>query len=215
MYSAYLAPISYYRTFLRECAVDAQSVGDERWQKQTLRNRCYIDSPSGPLSLTVPVVHPVPGALMRDVRISDHGEWRHQHWNALCSSYRQTPFFDYYEEDFRPFYEERRWTFLIDFNEELVAKCCELIDLQPNILRTHEYTAQDSQRCDFRSSIHPKQNFENDTEFVATPYYQVFQHKHGFLPNLSIVDLIFNMGPEALLVLMNSLAQPISPASNG
>ncbi len=179
MYSAYLAPISYYRTFLRECAVDAQSVGDERWQKQTLRNRCYIDSPSGPLSLTVPVVHPVPGALMRDVRISDHGEWRHQHWNALCSSYRQTPFFDYYEEDFRPFYEERRWTFLIDFNEELQQTVLSLTGLDDERLRTA-----------FETSVRRE-----------TPYHQMFASRHGFLPDLSIVDLLFNMGPESVFWL--------------
>ena len=177
--SCYLPPVQW---FTKLCGYERVWVEQyDNYTKQTFRNRCIIDSPEGPLSLSLPV---------------------------------SSPFFEYYQDDFRPFYE-RKWTFLIDFNEELVAKCCELIDLQPNILRTHEYTAQDSQRCDFRSSIHPKQNFENDTEFVATPYYQVFQHKHGFLPNLSIVDLIFNMGPEALVVLMNSLAQPISPASNG
>lgn len=211
--SCYLPPVQW---FTKLCGYERVWVEQyDNYTKQTFRNRCIIDSPEGPLSLSLPVEKISAGkCLMKDVRISDHNHWRSIHWHALSSSYLSSPFFEYYQDDFRPFYE-RKWTFLIDFNEELVAKCCELIDLQPNILRTHEYTAQDSQRCDFRSSIHPKQNFENDTEFVATPYYQVFQHKHGFLPNLSIVDLIFNMGPEALLVLMNSLAQPISPASNG
>lgn len=179
MYSTYLAPISHYRTFLRERAVFVPSAGDERWQKQTLRNRCYIDSPSGPLALTVPVVHPAPGALMRDVRISDHGEWRHQHWNALCSSYRQTPFFDYYEEDFRPFYEERRWTFLIDFNEELQQTVLSLTGLDDESLRTA-----------FETSVRRE-----------IPYHQMFAPRHGFLPDLSIVDLLFNMGPESVFWL--------------
>lgn len=179
MYSAYLAPISHYRTFLRERAVVVPSAGDERWQKQTLRNRCYIDSPSGPLALTVPVVHPAPGTLMRDVRISDHGEWRHQHWNALCSSYRQTPFFDYYEEDFRPFYEERRWTFLVDFNKALQQMVLSLTGLDDERLRAA-----------FGTCV-PRE----------TPYYQMFASRHGFLPDLSIVDLLFNMGPESVFWL--------------
>jgi hypothetical protein len=179
VYSAYLAPISHYRTFLRERAVVVPSAGDERWQKQTLRNRCYIDSPSGPLALTVPVVHPAPGTLMRDVRISDHGEWRHQHWNALCSSYRQTPFFDYYEEDFRPFYEERRWTFLVDFNKALQQMVLSLTGLDDERLRAA-----------FGTCV-PRE----------TPYHQMFASRHGFLPDLSIVDLLFNMGPESVFWL--------------
>lgn len=179
MNSAYLAPISHYRTFLRERAVVVPSAGDERWQKQTLRNRCYIDSPLGPLALTVPVVHPAPGTLMRDVRISDHGEWRHQHWNALCSSYRQTPFFDYYEEDFRPFYEERRWTFLVDFNKALQQMVLSLTGLDDERLRAA-----------FGTCV-PRE----------TPYHQMFVSRHGFLPDLSIVDLLFNMGPESVFWL--------------
>lgn len=176
---AYLAPISRYSAFLRERVAVAQSPGDERWQKQTLRNRCYIDSPSGPLALTVPVVHPAPGALMRDVRISDHGEWRHQHWNALCSSYRQTPFFDYYEEDFRPFYEERQWTFLLDFNEALHQTLVSLLGLDDGHLRSALLKS----------------------ERRMTPYHQMFASRHGFLPDLSMVDLLFNMGPESVFWL--------------
>jgi hypothetical protein len=155
------------------------SVSDERWQKQTLRNRCYIDSPSGPLALIVPVVHPAPGALMRDVRISDHGEWRHQHWHALCSSYRQTPFFDYFEENFRPFYEERRWAFLVDFNEDLQRTVLSLTGLDEERLRTT-----------FEANVRRE-----------TPYHQMFASRHGFLPDLSIVDLLFNMGPESVFWL--------------
>ena len=156
-----------------------QSPEDEHWQKQTLRNRCYIDSPSGSLLLTVPVEHPGPGALMRDIRISDHGDWRRQHWNALCSSYRQTPFFDYYEEDFRPFYEERRWTFLVDFNEALQQTVLSLTGLDDECLRTA-----------FETSVRRE-----------TPYHQMFASRHGFLPDLSIVDLLFNMGPESVFWL--------------
>ncbi|MBR3454191.1 MAG: WbqC family protein [Bacteroidaceae bacterium] len=203
--SCYLPPVEWFTKLCRYERVWVEQY--DNYQKQTYRNRCVIDSPNGPLALTLPVEKVPDGKnQMKDVRISDHNHWRSIHWHALSSSYLSSPFFEYYQDDFRPFYEQK-WTFLMDFNEALVAKCCELIDLQPDIHRTPEYIA-DSQcsMTDFRSSIHPKQSCEEDTEFVSVPYYQVFLHKHGFLPNLSIVDLIFNMGSESLIVLMNSFS---------
>lgn len=166
----YLAPVSYYSAL---CHADEGVAIDvaEFYQKQTFRNRCVIDSPQGALALTIPVVKPEGKMQMKDIRISDHGNWRHQHWNALQSSYRQSPFFEYYADDFAPFYE-RKWEFLADYNLALHQLVCELIDI------------------------------EHKTSPSATPtYYQVFAHKHGFLPDLSIVDLLFNMGPESLLLL--------------
>ena len=129
---------------------------------------------------------------MRDIRISDHGNWRHLHWNALESAYNHTPFFEYYKDDFRPFYE-KKYEFLVDFNEELCHLICSLIDIQPDMARTTEY----------RTEFTP--NEAEDTEFSPQPYYQVFQERLGFLPNLSIIDLLFNMGPESLLVLQKSI----------
>ena len=214
--SCYLPPVEWFTKLYGYERVWVEQY--DNYEKQTYRNRCIIDSPNGPLPLSLPVEKTTEGkCLMKDIRISDHNHWRTIHWHALESSYLTSPFFDYYQDDFRPFYE-RKWSFLIDFNEALVEKCCELIDLQPNIQRTPSY--QPNAQCpmlnaqwsmvngqwsmDFRPSIHPKHDYSADKEFVATPYYQVFQHKHGFLPNLSIVDLIFNMGPESLLVLRDS-----------
>ena len=243
--SCYLPPVEWFTKLYGYERVWVEQY--DNYEKQTYRNRCIIDSPNGPLPLSLPVEKTTEGkCLMKDIRISDHNHWRTIHWHALESSYLTSPFFEYYQDDFRPFYE-RKWSFLIDFNEALVEKCCELIDLQPNIQRTPSYqpnaqcpmlknaiAQEQSQAClssaehehfrrsqwsminaqwsmfngqwsmDFRPSIHPKHDFSADKEFVATPYYQVFQHKHGFLPNLSIVDLIFNMGPESLLVLRDS-----------
>lgn len=200
--SCYLPPVEW---FTKLCHYERVWVEQhDNYQKQTFRNRCVIASADGPLSLTMPVEKPTDGrGCMKDIRISDHNHWRSIHWHALATNYQSSPFFEYYQDDFRPFYEQK-WEFLVDFNEALVEKCCELIDLQPTILRTHEYIENDEQKKDFRSLIHPKKGYENDSEFVPTPYYQVFRHKLGFLPNLSIVDLIFNMGPEALVVLMDS-----------
>ena len=139
---------------------------------------------------------------MKDIRISDHGNWRHLHWNAIESAYNSTPYFEYYKDDFRPFYE-KKYEFLADFNEELCQLVCKLIDIQPCIERTSEYKTEfTTEETDFREIIQPKKDFRiADPEFVPHPYYQVFDSKLGFLPNLSIIDLLFNMGPESLLVL--------------
>ena len=206
--SAYLAPVEYYCKLLTyDRAVIEQH---DHYLKQTYRNRCTIAAPDGPLALTVPIIKPdTPKCPMRDIRISDHGNWRHLHWNALQSAYNHTPFFEYYKDDFRPFYEQK-YEFLMDFNDALGRLVCSLIDMEPRISRSDEYkTDFTSDEADFRERIHPKKDFRTeDPDFRPQPYYQVFQDKLGFLPNLSIVDLLFNMGPESLLVLQQSHPKP-------
>lgn len=171
--------------------------------KQTYRNRCNIAGPEGVLSLSVPIIRPdTPKCAMKDIRISDHGNWRHLHWNAIESAYNNTPFFEYYKDDLRPFYENK-YTFLADFNEELRCKICELMDISPVVEHTASYhTDFLPDEADYREVIHPKKDYtEVDKDFLPKPYYQVFESRHGFLPNLSIIDLLFNMGPESVLVL--------------
>jgi hypothetical protein len=149
---------------------------------------------------------------MRDIRISNHGNWRHQHWNVLEAAYRHTPFFQYYEDDFRPFYEQR-YEFLVDFNEALRHTVCQLLDLQPDVRPTLEYAnAEAAGLLDLREAIHPKADHAADAAFRPHPYYQVFARRTGFLPNLSIADLLFNMGPEARIVLKKSICEP-TPAT--
>ncbi len=188
----YLAPVSHYRAYYRADEVRLEVC--DHFVKQTLRNRCWIDSPQGALALTVPVVKTEGKTLMRDVRISDHGNWRHQHWMALESSYRQSPFFEYYADDFAPFYE-KKWDFLADFNEDLMALVASLLDIKKPVTRTAD----------------PPQPFLKGRGGEIKPlpsggglveaYYQVFASRHGFLTDLSIVDLLFNQGPEGVLWL--------------
>ena len=200
--SAYLAPVEYYTKLLAFDKVYVEQ--HDHYIKQTYRNRCTIATPQGELALSVPIVKPPePKCPMRDIRISEHGHWRHLHWNAIESAYGNTPFFEYYKDDLYPFYE-RKYEFLVDFNEALCRTVCDLIGFHPHMERTPAYkVGMGSGEADFRDSIHPKKDFRvADPEFVARPYYQVFAPALGFLPNLSIIDLLFNMGPESLLVLL-------------
>ena len=195
--SAYLAPVEYYSKLLNYDKIFIEQ--HDHYMKQTYRNRCTIAGPEGELALSIPTVKPEgPKCPMKDIRISDHGNWRHLHWNAIESAYNSTPFFEY----------EKKYEFLTDFNEELCRLVCELIDIQPAIERTKEYKTDFApNEIDFREAIHPKKDFHRtDPEFIPQPYYQVFEARHGFLPNLSIIDLLFNMGPESLLILQKTCA---------
>ena len=171
MTTAYLGSIQYYRRLLRDGITPDLSVP---YRKQTCMNRCYIDSPHGALALTVPVVNPHGRTPVADILISEHGNWRHQHWNALVSSYRQTPYFDYFEEDFYPFYHEHNWQRLADFNADLHQTVMRLLEPYPLI---------------------------DQDKRIDRPYYQMFASRHGFIEDLSIVDLLFNMGPESVYYL--------------
>ena len=194
--TTYFGPIQWYQKLYR-----AEHVEIEQWesfQKQTYRNRCLIATANGVQALTVPVEHG-DSPLIKDIRLSDHGNWRHLHWNALQSAYGESPFFEYYQDDIRPFFE-RHWTFLLDFNEEIRQKMCELIDIQPNVSYTEGFIPEESPLTSYRTAISPKHP-QDDPDFLPKRYYQVYEQKHGFLPNLSILDLLFNMGPQSIFLL--------------
>ena len=208
--SAYFGPVQWYQKLHRydRCLIEQH----DNFVKQTYRNRCIIPTTNGIQALSIPVSCPQGSQLsktpMRDVRISDHGNWRHIHWNALCSAYGESPFFDYYQDDLHPFFE-RKWTFLFDFNMEIILKMVELLDIRVKINLTTaflsdasmaENATENSLVDDFRDVIRPKHP-GLDSDFMARPYYQVYQQKHGFQPNMSILDLLFNEGNEAILWL--------------
>lgn len=174
---------------------------NDNFCKQTFRNRCLIATANGVQALTVPIER-YEGAKcpMRDIRISDHGEWRHLHWNAIVSAYGESPFFDYYADDLRPFFE-RKWEFLFDFNMEIAMKLCELLDVRPDISFTDSYAdAAEINADDFRDAIRPKHPLP-DPSFEPRPYYQVYAQRHGFQPNMSALDLLCNEGPEGIFYL--------------
>lgn len=221
--TTYFGPVQWYQKLYR-----SEEVVIEQWesfQKQTYRNRCLIATTQGIQALTVPIERGT-SPLIKDIRISDHGNWRHLHWNAIISAYGESPFFEYYQDDIRPFFE-KKWEFLLDFNEAIREKMCELLDIQPKVnysLEFKDYSLEfkvDSlemntqlaekstinykqstinKEIDFREGIRPKHP-QADPDFEAKPYYQVYQQKHGFLPNMSVLDLLMNMGPEGIFYL--------------
>ena len=219
--TTYFGPVQWYQKLYRydRCVIEQY----DSYQKQTFRNRCVIATANGTQALTVPVEHNVFSSRVwpceqcstfnvqrstfnvqcKDLRISDHNQWRRVHWNALQSAYSESPFFDYYADDIRPFFEQK-YEFLIDFNEAIRQKMCELIVIRPTVNYTTTYLSdvrhQRSDIVDFRDIIHAKHPLP-DPEFIPKTYWQVFQHKHGFLPNLSILDLLFCMGPESIFYL--------------
>ena len=223
LHTTYFGPVSWYAAIAN--GGGAAISASEHYRKQTERNRCRIATANGVQLLTVPVTLP-PSAQggkcpIRQVRISDHGNWRHLHWQALQAAYGMSPFFDYYADDLRPFFE-KRWPFLYDYDLAITEKMCELLDIHPTLRRTEEYiklpdsTADDNtkaalipsdgiagnlmQWADYREIIRPKHPLP-DADFQPKPYYQVYKQKFGFQPNLSILDLLFNEGNEAVLFL--------------
>ena len=228
--TTYFGPIQWYQKLC--CADEVWIERCENFQKQTYRNRCVIATTQGTQTLTVPVEAPscLPqlgevssadkaqptspswGRMVGATRISDHGNWRHLHWNALRSAYGDSPFFMYYEDDLCPFFTERSWDYLFDFNEAIREKICELLDIHPIVHYTESFISPSPSTSnlqpltslhDFREAINPKHPAP-DPDFTPRRYYQVYEAKHGFLPNLSILDLLFNMGPESIFWLTNN-----------
>ena len=200
--TTYFGPIQWYQKL---CRYDQALIEQyDSYQKQTYRNRCVIATANGLQALTVPVEHDTLNIKneilkVKDLRISDHNNWRRIHWNALQSAYNESPFFDYYADDIRLFFE-KKYEFLVDFNEAIRQTVCNLLDIHPQVSYTTDFSRQPSDIDDYREVINAKHP-QPDEDFQPRRYWQVFEGKHGFQANLSILDLLFNMGNEAVFYL--------------
>ena len=198
--TAYLASIQYYSKLLHynEIFIEIQ----ENFIKQSYRNRCKIYGANGELALTIPIKKDNPKTLTKDIVIDYDTNWRKLHWKSIESAYRSSPFFEFYEDDFRPFYE-KKFKYLVDFNIKIQNILLEHLEINTKIAFTEDYIhAYGDEVDDFREKIHPKR-MHDDSRFEPLEYVQVFQEKYGFIPNLSIIDLLFNEGPNAINILKN------------
>ena len=195
--SHYLAPIEYYFHLINnsDVIIDVH----ENYVKQSYRNRCCLLSPNGVQNLTIPLVKSRQRKLTKDMQIAYDDNWRKIHWKSLESAYRSSPYFEYYEDEFHPFYHNKEYKYLIDFNADLNQKIIELLSLVVNIENTTQYAENISSENDFRNSFSPKMA----TNLNFTEYIQVFGDRNGFTPNMSIVDLLFNEGPNAVNYMKN------------
>ncbi|MDQ3191592.1 MAG: WbqC family protein [Bacteroidota bacterium] len=195
--TAYLAPVSYY-----VCLANFNDVfieNHETFAKQSYRNRCGIYTANGVLNLSIPV-NAANHSLIKEVKIDNSKNWQRQHWRSIMSAYNASPFFIYYDYELQPFYE-KSFNYLLDFNNEIQQKLLSLLNFSVKITPTSDFEKSLNKDLDFRQLIHPKKN----SLFNLQEYNQVFNDKHGFIPDLSILDLLFNQGPESTSYLLSSV----------
>ena len=182
---AYLPSIRYMAWIVAKKEVTF--VLTNHYQKQTYRNRTEIYGPNGKLKLTIPISHNKfqKNQLDREVKIFNDYCWQRDHWKSLESSYRSSPFFEFYEDDLYPFFH-RRHEKLMDLNIALIKKIFSLLEIVIKFKKTNKVD-------EFSELIRAKQK----TIYKTPIYHQVFNSKYGFINNLSILDLIFNVGPES------------------
>lgn len=167
---------------------------DDNFLKQTYRNRTYIYGANGKLAINIPVIHTQKNRQKyRDVKIFNEENWQVQHWKSLLSAYRSSPFFEYYIDELQPLFE-KKVDFILDFNLACLEVICDCLSLELNTSKTETYQKEFTDKTDFRFLVNAKKEQAHNFD----SYTQVFHDKHGFIENLSILDLLFNEGPNAL-----------------
>jgi hypothetical protein len=201
--TAYLPPVQYISKFI---GGDVFIEKHENFQKQSYRNRCYIYGANGIQGLVIPVKK-LHGEKMpiAAVEIDYTSSWQKIHLKSIQSAYQTSPFYEYYADDFNSLYDEMPER-LLEMNIRLLQYVLKQIGLKTEIHLTEAFEKTPADRVDLRQSIQPKPRLlKSDENFVPSSYQQVFRERYGFLPNLSIIDLLFNEGPNALNIIRSSL----------
>lgn len=204
--TAYFGPVQYFSKFLLQGKMIIEN--HENFIKQTYRNRCIIIGANGPVNLTTPVLR---GSFhktsIHELEIDYSKRWQEIHWRTIEAAYRSAPFFDFYEDEIKPFYT-KKVQFLKDFNKELIDRILSILNIVSDYSLTNTYFTSKKSKdiLDYRELIRPK-NRQPDSFFQPVPYHQVFEERFGFVANLSILDLIFNTGPESVSILKRSINQ--------
>lgn len=191
----YLPPISFFKEYLPKQDNSIFEV-EEHFLKQTYRNRATILSPHGKLDLIIPVIKGASSlghTKFKDVQISYDSRWQNLHWRSFESCYRSSAYFEYYEAEFRTFFEKQP-KYLIDLNTGLLAWILQKLKKPAELNFSNQFKPYGSYTDDYRLNYNPKKELNLDHKI----YFQVFDDRNGFQKNMSIVDLLFNQGPQSL-----------------
>ncbi len=187
----YLGNIEYYSLLNRAEEVFFDLHG--HYLKQNFRNRTEIYGANGKLNLIIPVEKHKNHTALQDIKISYDHFWQKQHWKSIASAYRSSPYFEFYEDEFEELFM-KKYTYLVEFNLALQDKILECLSISPTITFSKEHHKEIEGFTNYRGYFTPKQK---SLEFPKEPYNQVFEDKYGFIPNLFILDLLFNEGPNS------------------
>ena len=204
--TAYFAPVRYFSKLAVYPEIYIEQ--HENFVKQTYRNRTVILGANGPISLIVPVEKGRSQKVkIKDLRIAYDEEWQRNHWRTIFSAYNSSPFFEYYADDVEMFFRKKH-EFLFDFNQQITETILEILEITVSLNLTEDFEQIPENCLNFREQISPKTHLITpDPHFMAEPYTQVFTEKFEFVPDLSILDLLFNEGPSALEILGNSFVR--------
>ena len=196
IHPAYFGPIIQYVGIVNAKKLTFEI--EDNFQKQTYRNRCFIYGPNGKQLLTVPIVHSKRDTKQKtqDVRIDNSVPWQKLHSRALYTSYRSSPFFEFYIDDLLILFE-KKYKFLMDLNLTINSVLFDCMEYKRAIQESKTYELKPAIKYDYRGLI----NAKSKEVYPLKKYIQVFDYKQGFIPNLSILDLLFNEGPNTLLYL--------------
>lgn len=196
LYPSYFPSISNFVAMAQASEITFEV--EDNFQKQTNRNRTYIYSPNGIQFLNIPVKHSnTAHQKTKDVQIENSFDWQKQHFKSLEAAYRSSPFFEYFEYIIEPLYTKKH-IYLMDLNFETIEIASKCLSMKLDFNKTEEYFSEVQNVADFRNLVNGK---KDKSQFES--YTQVFGYKHGFINNLSILDLLFNEGRFALDYLKN------------
>ena len=187
--TAYFPPVSYFTVLNSNPRVSIEFF--EHFVKQSYRNRCCIYSPNGKQNLVVPIEQRSERTLVKDIKVAYTEDWARNHWRSLEAAYRRSAYFEYYEDDIAPLILGKKHTYLIDLNQEITSLLLKILKISCVLEQTPNYTKVEI--GDFRDKFSPK-----NPPVTTLPYSQVFDNKFGPIPDLSILDLLFNQGPRSI-----------------